>query len=138
MRRFITIFAFVLLFASCSSKQNQDTTMMYDDGRSKPVVIIAPIIDSTSLDYPWSLSDEFSSYIRNDLSQQGICIAHKDFQDFSYQQNPFENDLSWVKAAFPAEFVVFIEFVEHKQNPVYKRFDNPSEIKNDLITWIVS
>jgi hypothetical protein len=128
MRNFIICVLAVL--AGCQSKHNQDAATFYDDGRGKPVAIIAPIIDSTSFDYSWSLSDEFTSYIREDLTQKGVFIPNKDFQDFSYQQNPFENDLAWVKNNFQqSDFVIFIEFVEHKQNPVYKRFDNPKEIK---------
>jgi hypothetical protein len=129
MRRFIVVMLIIL--AGCHSKQNQDTSVFYEDGRKKPVAIVAPIIDSTSFDYSWSLSDEFFTYISQNLTQKGICITSENVQDLSYQQNPFENDLSWIKNTFQnSDFVIFIEFVEHKQNPVYKRFDNPLEFKD--------
>ena len=88
-------------------------TRYHEDGRAKPVVAIASMIDTTSFDVPWSLSEEFTSEVLKNVAQNGSIFVRAT-DDFSPTENPFAQDLSWVKREFPSqEFVVFMELVQH-------------------------
>jgi hypothetical protein len=118
MRFFIAI-ALSLALTACSHKGN-DLTRFHEDGRAKPIVTVASVIDATSFDLPWSLSEELTTTFVSRLSQGGsICVVRKD--DITYTENPFSPDLSWIKREFPNnEFVVFLELAEHENVPVAK------------------
>ena len=111
MRRFAPIL--LTLTAIACSKSGSDLTRFYEDGRAKPVVAIASVIDATSVDLPWSLSEELTSMIVDGVSQGGrICVMAKD--ELAATDAPFGPDLSWMKKEFPEDqFVVFLELVEH-------------------------
>ncbi len=112
MRRYIPIL--LTLTSIACSKSGNDLTRFYEDGRAKPIVAIASIIDATSLDLPWSLSEELTSLLVKNVAQGGkICVTTKD--DLASTDNPFGSDLSWLKREFPEDqFVVFLELVEHE------------------------
>lgn len=120
-----------LALAGCGSKSvNESTVRLHDDGRAKPYVTIVPMLDSTSYDIPWSLSEEFSTMIKSKLSKQGdICIAKDKEIQLSTDENPFDTNVSWVKKSFASdEFVVFLELVEHEDVPIVKTAKDPSRI----------
>lgn len=88
----------------------------------KPVVAIAPVINSTEEDSIWSLSDEFTYCITHQLAQKNhFSLINFDktratAQQPTLNQNPFEQDISWLKKAFSHHgFVVFLELVEHNE-----------------------
>lgn len=113
--------AIAIIFASCSGKVSQDQfTKYYDDGRAKPVIAIAPIIDTTSFDSSWSIAEEFSSTLFSKLLSKGTLFLNNENEKYlTTAENPFSNDLSWVKKEFsPNEFVIFLEIVEHNLIPV--------------------
>jgi hypothetical protein len=118
MRYLIAVACSIALIAC--SKNGSDLTRFHEDGRAKPIIAVASVIDATSFDVPWSLSEEFTSMIANQVSSGGsIYVVRKD--DLTYTENPFSADLSWMKREFPdKEFVVFLELVEHNNVPVAK------------------
>jgi hypothetical protein len=109
-------------------------TRYHEDGRAKPVASIASVIDTTSFDAAWSLSDELTSMIGAQIGQSGkIYLTAK--EDDVFSENPFGQDLSWIKREFPdREFAVFLELVEHEIVPVSKaKKDLPSqEVSSNL------
>jgi len=112
MRRFIPIL-FTLSAIACN-RSDSDLARFFEDGRAKPVVAVASVIDATSLDLPWSLSEELTSLVVSAISKGGsICVLAKD--GLASTDTPFSSDLSWVKREFPEDqFVVFLELVEHE------------------------
>lgn len=131
MIRNVILLLSAVLISSCSSKNlNESAMRLHDDGRAKPYVTIVPMLDSTSYDIPWSLSEEFSTTIKTRLSNQGnICIAKDKEIQLSSDENPFDTNISWVKKAFNSdEFVVFLELVEHDEVPIAKTIKDPSKI----------
>ena len=113
-----------VVIASCSSN-TQSLTRYHEDGRSKPSIAIASMIDTTSYDCPWSLSEELSSMIVQKISQSGKIYVQST-PDFPFAENPFGSDLSWIKREFRnEEFVVFLELVEHVDEPVIKNNKTP-------------
>lgn len=85
----------------------------------KPIVAIAPVIDSTKEDSFWSLSDEFTYCITHQLAQKNhfsLINFDKATNIPTLSQNPFGQDMSWLKKAFSHHgFVVFLELVEHNE-----------------------
>ncbi len=136
MLRIVIIGLVALFFSSCSHKEEQEQlTKYYDDGTARPVITIAPILDTTSFEASWSLSDEISSLIENRLLNKGTLFLNSESDKYlNSSENPFGNDLSWVKKEFyPNEFVVFLEIVQHELEPVEKtKFFDPSEISSNL------
>jgi len=120
MMRYIAIAIFSLLvFASCDKPANQAISRFYDDGRSRPVIAVSTVIDSTAYDLPWSLSEEFSHLIKNNLqNHKNLYLSSSDDIDSSLtnSDNPFDVDVSWMKDRFePNEFLVFLELVRHDE-----------------------
>lgn len=118
MIRNLLFFLTILIAFGC--KNDMQTSRYYDDGRAKPVVYIPTIIDSSSFDFPWSLSEEFTSIITQKVIHKGtLHIPTEPQGTFSIQDNPFGSDLSWVKKIYdPCQFVVFIELFEHDEVPI--------------------
>lgn len=86
----------------------------------KPIVAIMPVIDSTE-DSTWSLSDEFTYCIAHQLAQRNHLFLldldkTRTIPTLSYAQNPFGQDIQWLKRTFSDhEFVVFLELIEHNE-----------------------
>jgi len=104
-------------------------TRFHEDGRAKPMVAVASMIDTTSFEIPWSLSEELTSNIVNKLAQTRAIFVQS-IDDFSPTNNPFSQDLSWVRDEFPQhEFVVFMELVRHHFVVGDKAKKKPSELE---------
>ena len=115
------IFSFLLLslsFFSCNNNTNE-VSRFYDDGRAKPIIAISSVVDSTSYELPWSLSEELTHLIKSDLSKhKNIFLASSDDVDASITNtdNPFSTDIGWMKDKFDNnEFVVFLELIKHNE-----------------------
>ena len=119
MKRLLLAISVAFLIFSCSKNGQEEVfTRYHEDGRAKPVVAIASVIDSTSYDIPWSLSDELTALLRNQLShKRSLFIPPKEDVDhyISYSNNPFDPNISWMNKGFGSyEFIVFIELLDHK------------------------
>ena len=95
-------------------------TRYHEDGRAKPIVAIASMLDTTTFDLPWSLSEEITSSIVKNIASEGTIFVQAT-EEFSPTENPFAQDLSWIKREFQAqEFVVFLELLQHDLVPAAK------------------
>jgi hypothetical protein len=122
------------LFAAGCNRCCEETTRFHDDGRAKPVVAVASMIDTTNFDAPWSLSDEFTSSIANQVAANGEIYVQAQ-EDCPFTENPFDADLSWMKREFKTqEFLVFLELVEHGIVPAVqgKKQLHPNEASTNL------
>ena len=118
--RYILTLILGLLATGCASRGLDLMTRYHEDGRAKPVAAVASMIDTSSAEIPWSLSEEFTKQIVQKVGQTGqIFVSAK--EDEVFAENPFGQDLSWVTREFPQqEFVVFMELVEHETAPASK------------------
>jgi Tfp pilus assembly protein PilP len=125
MRRLIPLL--LILAAGSCSKNNTDLTRFHEDGRAKPAVTIASVMDATSFDASWSLSEELTSLIVQKVAQNSsVYVTSRD--EFGCTENPFGKELSWIKREFnDDQFVVFLELVEHENCPVAKGKKKPLE-----------
>lgn len=128
--RFIPLFVLSLFLVGCT-RQTDYMTRFHEDGRAKPIAAIAPMIDTSSFELPWSISEELTSMISSQIRHNGkIFVVSK--EDDTFSDNPFGADLSWIKREFSdQEFAVFLELVEHEIVPATKS-------KNDLAQEISS
>jgi len=115
----ISVFSF-LIFVSCSNNStNQQVSRFYDDGRTRPIIAISSVIDSTSYELPWSLSEELTQLIRNNLStNKNIFISSPNELDelLTNSDNPFDSDIDWMSNRFEQkEFLVFLELLKHDE-----------------------
>lgn len=143
IRNFFIILT-TLLLVSCNNKnKDQPITRFHDDGRAKPVVTIVPVMDSSSYEIPWSISDEFTAMIKDRLSKQGDLYLQDD-ENFhlSNDDKPFASNINWMKKSLkPTEFVVFLELVEHEDVPLLRSVKDPSKLsptKRDAFNLNVS
>lgn len=118
--RKIACLSLAFLLAACCSSNQQEVTRYHEDGRAKPMIAIASMIDTTSFDVPWSISEELTAMIASQVSKSGsIYVSTRD--DSSLVENPFSGDLLWTKREFSdQEFAVFLELVEHENAPSVK------------------
>ncbi len=113
-------FALLILLAavSCNRGQNEEMSRFHEDGRVKPSIAIASLIDTTSFDASWSLSEEITQGVMSQVAQTGQVYVHLE-ESSPFTENPFGTDLSWMKREFHSEeFVAFLELVEHEFAPV--------------------
>jgi hypothetical protein len=106
----------------------------HEDGRAKPIVAVAPLIDTTSFDAPWSLSEELTAMIVQRVGESGEVFV-RSAENSAFAENPFGSDLNWIKREFEGkEFVVFLELVQHEAAPVSQEKRNlpPQEVSTNL------
>jgi hypothetical protein len=133
--RYLIALVFSLALAACGKNVN-DLSRFHEDGRAKPSVTVASVIDATSFDVPWSLSEELTSLFTHRISEgKSLYITRKD--DATFTENPFGPDLSWIKREFPNnEFVVFLELTEHENVPVAKNNKRISEVPFETSVYL--
>lgn len=117
--RYLSTLMLSILAVGCT-RTSDFMTRYHEDGRAKPIVAVASMIDTASFEAPWSISEELTSMIVSQMGQSGkIYIVPKEDENFA--ENPFAYDLSWMKREFPTqEFAVFLELVEHEIVPASK------------------
>lgn len=119
--RCISAILLALAAISCNRTNNDEMSRFHEDGRVKPSVAIASLLDTTSFDASWSLSEEFTSEVVNLIAGSGQVFVHSK-EESPFTENPFGADLSWMKREFHSEeFVAFLELVEHEFVPVKAR-----------------
>jgi hypothetical protein len=117
MRKFSVLIG-MLLTACSSDLAVHEVSLYHEDGRAKPKLSVVSMIDTTSFDCPWSLSEEMTSLVVGRLAETGKIFVQTNME-FPFTENPFGNDLSWVKREFEnQEFVAFLELVEHETSPI--------------------
>lgn len=116
--RYLSISLLALAALSCGRSGTQEVSRFHEDGRAKPSVAIAPLLDTTSFDASWSLSEELTEGVTKLVASTGQIFVRSQ-ADSSLSEHPFGSDLSWMKRDFPGqEFVAFLELVEHEFSPV--------------------
>ncbi len=118
--RLSLVMIFSLCLSGCMQLSETSLSRYHEDGRVKPSIIVTQLLDTSSFDVPWSLSEELTSLVTNNLSQnRALYVAEK--EEISPSENPFGNDLTWAaKELNPYEFAVFLELVDHSYRPVMK------------------
>ena len=121
-----------LAAVSCNRCNQDEMSRFHEDGRTKPSVAIASMLDTTPFDASWSLSEELTEGIMNLVGANGEIFVHSPAES-PFSENPFATDLSWMKREFPSEeFVAFLELVEHEFAPVKMKGVPPQEASNHL------
>ena len=121
----------VIAAGCCGRCKDTTTTRYHEDGRAKPVAALPVMIDTTSFDVPWSISEELTSTIVQIIGKGGKIFIQSQ-EDFAIASNPFTGDLSWMKREFQnQEFAVFLELVEHEWAPS-SRSPSDQEVSNNL------
>lgn len=122
--RYLPALMLSLLAVGCNHS-NDFMTRYHDDGRAKPAVAITSMIDTTSFELPWSLSEEFTSTLVQQVGVGGKLYVIAT-EDDVFTENPFGQDLSWIKREYADhEFVAFLELVEHEIAPASKFKKDP-------------
>lgn len=136
------LFTALLFLTACGRDYSEEFTKYYEDGRAKPNVVIAPIIDTSSTtDLSWSLSEELLDKVLAKVAIKSTLYVNKDeeINQIPSSDNPFGSDLSWIKTEYsPHEFVVFLEIAQHeivKQKP--NKMHSPSNLNTAIRMRIV-
>lgn len=133
-RAFLSLMALTFITGCSLNPTLQEDSEQQIQAALKPIVAIVPVIDHTE-DSAWNLSDEFTYCINHQLAQKNhlflidIDKTRAISQQLTLTQNPFGQDIGWLKKVFfHHEFVVFLELVEH--NEVARQDDkNPVDSK---------
>lgn len=129
--RYLSAILLGVAAVSCS-RGNFETTRFHEDGRAKPTVAIASLLDTTSFDASWSLAEEITEGVMNSVAGTGEIFVHTQ-EESPFTDNPFGADLSWMKREFHSEeFVAFLELVEHEFAPVKAKGIAPQEASTNL------
>ena len=129
--RYLPAFLLGLAAFSCN-RNNDEMSRFHEDGRVKPTVAVASMLDTTSFDASWSLSEELTAGVMDLIAGTGQIFVHSQ-EESPFTENPFGSDLSWMKREFHSEeFVAFLELVEHEFVPVQSKGVTIQEAPNNL------
>ena len=137
MFRFLFLFFISsLILTGCTNKDTDEESLRYhDDGRSKPVATITPIIETASASLPWNLSEELTSILKTKISNRIFVEETSGY--LAINNDPFSTNINWVKDKYDrAEFAVFVELVEYDKIPLVSS-KNPTKIpesRRDAVT----
>lgn len=114
-----------LALMGCSSRGNyEQATRFHEDGRAKPIVAFVPVFDRSGSNVGWSLSEEFTSHLKNRFMKRNnfYLSTPEDVNaataTLTADHNPFSTETEWVKESFESsEYVIFTELVEHSIHP---------------------
>jgi hypothetical protein len=116
----------VLLNTTSCASRNSEFTRFHEDGRSKPVVVMAPVIDNSAHSLEWNVGDELTSEIRDSVMNTGRLFLRPQFDLRTevgglLKENLFSSNLSFA-AQFSKEheYLILSELIEHQEIP-YKR-----------------
>ena len=130
--RCATAILIALAAVSCSRNSNDEMSRFHEDGRAKPSVAVAPMLDTTSFDASWNLSEELTQGVMDRVAVTGEIFVHSQ-QESPFTENPFGADLAWMKREFQGEeFVAFLELVEHEFAPVKTKGMTLQEVSSNL------
>lgn len=91
----------------------------HDDGRPKPKVVLLPVLDESTADLPWDVSQELTNSMRYEIMNNGELYLWSqeevDKQIVTTGQVDFFTDESMLAQNFcGADFVILAEFLEQK------------------------
>lgn len=130
--RYTLTLLLALAAISCNRNNNDEMTRFHEDGRSKPSVALASMLDTTPFDASWSLSEELTEGVMNWIGNTGQIYVHPK-EESPFTENPFGTNLAWMKREFHAEeFVAFLELVEHEFVPVKSKGVTTQEAASNL------
>lgn len=130
--RYLTSILLGLAIVGCCRNGNDEMSRFHEDGRTKPSVAIAAMLDTTSFDASWSVSEELTAGITNSISGNGEIFVHSQ-EESPFTENPFSSDLAWITREFHSEeFVAFLELVEHEFAPITSNSLAPHEASHNL------
>lgn len=124
MSRFVLPGLIVLALATAGCQKNSGNEQAFIESSSevRPVIAVVPVIDSTTHDYTWNLSDELTSSLYTRLAQRETLYlaqlpkVRSVIKKLKETNNPFGTDFGWIKEAFQGEqFVAFFELIEHEE-----------------------
>ncbi len=120
---FYPVFCLCALLPGC--KENTTTSAGISEAFSvKPSLAVVPLIDNSEESLGWNISDEITYSLCTKLDQKNLFKLAMPSQiraqskRMKGKNNPFGDDISWVKHVFAEEdFVVFLELLEHREVP---------------------
>ncbi|MCB1181366.1 MAG: hypothetical protein KDK55_05030 [Chlamydiia bacterium] len=113
------------LFCGCAGPY-RDTCIYQDSGKTKPIVVVLPVILSSSVENDericWDLAEEFSEQIRWRIFDSSRLYLLRDMGDASVARSLNIKNLNalnhlHIEGVGAAEFVVCTELVKHEETP---------------------
>lgn len=128
---------------SCTYKDPAETAAIQSHKQTKPIVAIAPVIDRSNSELPWSLSDEFTATLHHKFMQDDklALVDHSQIRSIvrklRKEHDPFTIQTSWIKERFTdAQFVVFLELIEHEEATTNTNAASPTQFNLALRTRV--
>jgi len=117
------VFCLSALVSGCQ-KDTASTSAISESRLTKPAVAVVPLIDNSQSSLDWNVSEEITYTLCNSLDHKKIfdlalpSRIRAQTKRMKGKNNPFGNDINWVKEVFAEEdFVVFLELIEHSETP---------------------
>ncbi|MFT4553082.1 MAG: hypothetical protein ACI9S8_001716 [Chlamydiales bacterium] len=129
MLRTMICFLLVLTTSGCSSRYST-FTRFEDSGIAKPTVAMLPLVNNSSIELPWDISEELTSGIRHSLKKNGklFLSSSEEAEDLGLILGPMDvstANLEPLKKFASSEFVIMLELVNHKKIPYDRGTLNP-------------
>lgn len=131
MMRSIFFALLCLILSSCAPHpgRHHEFVRYHDTGEPKPIVTVVPIWDRSQHSLDWDISEEIREGILRHLAAGGEVFVPKDELLANDQRIHYDNwsmgDFSFAKNFESADFVVFVELIDHQEEPYKKREVQP-------------
>lgn len=110
------------LLAGCKSTATNNAATVAEELKMRPIVAVAPVMDSSRSDLGWEVSDELTDLLfqrlvkRDKFYLASMQRVKADLKKGDLPKDPFEPGMGWMKRVFQgSEFVVFVELIEHAE-----------------------
>lgn len=125
--RIIVLSLVTLLFSSCEHSFSTNQTMVHQDGRVKPKLLLMDVIDNTNSILPWDLATEFNLSLNEQLRNFGTIYIKK-FSELNLDLDPIvlgksiQRSPQKIPHDLPGvEFLAAVEIIEHKLTPLAQK-----------------
>lgn len=136
MRTSLCLLTVLLLFSGCKNEYQyglqSDETVAHSAILPRPIVTFMPIVSRAKHHLPWDIASSLTLSVHHALAKKDRLYlidqerAAKASKELQTNQDPFGDDISWVKKKFKTEeFVAFVELAEHQETPLNFQNDLP-------------
>lgn len=108
----------LLLATSCHKRSLDSASMFSKSGDLKDKIALVPMIDSSQSKLEWSITDELSSYLAQDLARKDtLYVVPCNTLELNCFKNPFSQKLDWLEPNFAhTQYVAFTELLKYQSS----------------------
>lgn len=132
------ILSLLLIFCSCTGPYGR-FSRYHDNGKRKAQVVLLPVVNRSSMDFSWDVSQELSQGLKDALLRQAnIFVDSASLSEMPLDLNIRQPDMQQLQSLKPAEFVILAEIIDHQRLPYKRGAIKPVYPADGRISYVLS